>query len=464
MAALSGCRNRAYNDVYIENMAAEIRDLENQLYEYDHEYRLLEQQLNTLQHQNAALKNSVSTQTQSGSKRSLLSPLGPLAQPPDQSSRTAPRNPVLPIQPDPMLEPPQPKTLPPTQIQPQPNSILEPDQPGTSRPPQIEEMPPPQAGRIPLPSDSRGAGAPERLPSEPPSFNPQPKAPGPKSAIPKFPVPQGGNEFDSEELLLPPTIDPGIPTPPPLPGVSQLGNGTPVAPENNLEMNLSRIEIPKQKTPAQLASNTSVNQASIKIATEKVTDTRVVELAFHPSLSRAINMDDRPDDDGLYLVLQPKNERGQMVPVAADLTIFVLDPAREGDAAKIGRWEYKAADVQSKLQPIGSEQGIHFRLPWNGPDPAADRIIVFALYKFDNGRQVMGEKEIFISSDGSHKTVWTARDGASSSVPQVASASYVTPSGERPVNNDVAASPASPTLVIRPASGTSTFDPAPQPR
>ncbi len=457
-AALTGCRNRAYNDLYVENMASEIRDLENQLYEYDHEYRLLEQELETLRQQNAALKTD---STQNGPKRSLLSP-----RPKDGSTQHTPaplefqpRSQSLPITPEPALRT--------DELQPEPESILEGGN-ASGRALSEEEIPAPKSGSVP---PSGASVAPERLRTQPPSASPpglrNPNSPPADStpSLPKFPAPADGNEFNSEELLLPPTIDPGIPAPPPLPVVTQLQDGTTVAPENNLEMNLSRIEIPNQKTTAQLASNSEIKQATIQIATEKVTDTRVIELAFHPTLSRAIDMDDRPDDDGLYLVLQPKNERGQMVPVAADLTIFALDPARQGDAAKIGRWEYSAADVEAKMQPIGNEQGIHFRLPWNGPDPSADRVIVFALFKFENGRQVMGEKEIFVSSDGSHKIVWTARGNSltSTSIPEVAQAGYTAPTS-KPLTSDAPTSNPPGSSVVRPASGTSTFDPAPRPR
>lgn len=211
---------------------------------------------------------------------------------------------------------------------------------------------------------------------------------------------------------------------------------------DDLEMNLSRIDL-----PSQLAGQSSAAGAKITLATEKVTDTRVVELAFHPTLSRAANFDDAGDDDGLILVLQPKNERGQMVPEAADLSVVVLDPAREGNAARIGRWDYSAEEVRSKMQPIGSNQGIQLTLPWNGPDPSADRVIVFARYTFENGRQVIGQKEIFVSSDGGLRTVWAPR-GQSSDAPVVSASATTSPNPN----------------VVRPAVGTYSPDPAPLPQ
>lgn len=463
-SALTGCRNRAYNDLYVENMASEIRDLENQLYEYDHEYRLLEQELQSLRQQNAALRSVPSSDT---IKRSLLSP----SPTPDYYNQPKDTPTPLEFQPRKQNLPLTPAPLPGAKDQPaEPDSILEDGRSSRQQAPQIEEIPLPRAGGN---TPSGPAVAPERLPNLPPVVTPpaanQPGSdprpvfpdsnlPGLRDSNPNNPTtPKLSPSVEGDEIkpdeLMPPTIEPGVPVPPALPNVSQRTDGTPVAPEDNLEMNLSRIDIPGLNSSTQLASNSQIKQATIQIATEKVTDTRVVELAFHPTLSRAIDMDDRPDDDGLYLVLQPKNERGQMVPVAASLIIFALDPAREGDAAKIGRWEYSAADIESKLQPIGSEQGIHLRLPWNGPDPSADRVIVFALFKFDNGRQVMGEKEIFISSDGSHKTVWTPRGDHNGALPVVAQAGYST----------IPLPHSSGNTVVRPASGTSTLEPAPEP-
>ncbi len=414
-------------------MANEIRDLEDQLYEYDHQYRLLEQELESLRRQNQQLH--AAPQVETPSKRSNLSP-PPL--------KFQPRSSSGPISPGPMLDA--------EELPMEPESILE------STPPASDELPapsldrsnPPSTDTLPtLPNNlqtdkAASESASPNLPAFPPATQPNLRDSTPR-AVPSE------EDIDAENIM-PPPIEFGTPMPPPLPAVTKNADGELVAPENSLEMNLSRIEV-----PSRLASTSSTTQATIQVASEKPTDTRVVELAFHPTLSRAINIDDRPDDDGIYLVLLPKNERGQMVPVSAELTIFALDPSREADKAQIGRWEYSAEDVKAKLQPIGSEQGIHFRLPWNGPDPGADRVVVFALYKFENGRQVMGQKEIFVSSDGSRKTVWTPRGTQGANTDEVVTASF----GE-PVHGDSQTSGQS-NRVIRSASDSIQADAAPQP-
>lgn len=416
-------------------MAGEIRDLEDQLYEYDYQYQLLEQERDSLRQQNQQL---MARPPVAAPKKSLTSPQ-PLQFEPRRSPSLKSAEPML-----------QPEELPL-----QPESILErksvPDDelPSPTPPKSPARTPSGSAGSSPQVPSFPGTGAQTGTATEPKLPNneslPSPSQPRPSQPSPSF------EDIDPEDIA-PPPIDFGTPMPPPFPAVTQNADGESIAPENSLEMNLSRIEV-----PGMLASTSSAPQASIQIAKEKVTDTRVVELAFHPTLSRAINLDDRPDDDGIYIVLQPMNERGQMVPVVADLTIFVLDPSREADKSQIGRWEYAAEDVQAKLQPIGSEQGIHFRLPWNGPDPGADRVIVFALYKFENGRQVMGQKDIFVSSDGSHKTVWTPRSSPKADSP-IATAGFQT----EPSSAARQAS-AQPKNVVRPASGAANTEAAPAP-
>jgi hypothetical protein len=388
ISAFVGCRNAAYNDLYVENMAAEIRDLEDQLYEYDNEYHVLEQQLKALKAENQQLR---------------LAPLQ--RQPPSQ------------------------------QISPQPQNLM--NNPGGSSQLQFapRDEPPPAKTRS---SERAPQPAVESILELPESSTASPNLKLNEESLPAIP-PKKVIEEVSPDLLDIPTIEPGIPMPPTLPTSKGFSVSGPKLPANDMELNLSRIEV-----PTQLAS--SQGQAQLKIAAEKPSDMRIIEITFHPALSRAANFDDEPDDDGLYLVLQPKNVSGQVVLTPANLDIAVLDPSREGDAARISRWSYTAAEVKAKIQPTGSNQGIHLTLPWNGPDPAADRVVVFVRYTFPDGRQVVNDKTLFTAGKGSMKTVWVPRNTDGS---QVVAASF---EQDRPTT---------PSNVVRPQP--SFAEPAPNP-
>ena len=421
VAAQIGCRNAAYSDLYAENMAAEIRQLEDQLYEYDNEYHMLEQELDALRAENEKLRLSTTTaKPGTTGLQQLLSPKSPAT----STLEFAPRETI----PDPISNSKvQTESLPPKKAE----SILEP--PGASNA---------------APTQQRLQDSLPVLPINPSPTNLPPTNPPP--TIPKATDP-------AKDLLEIPTIDPGTPLPPGMPVLKGFSsNNQPnAAPANNLELNLSRIDIPNQLASAQGNSNSngqsSVNRAQLKLGAERPADMRITEIAFHPTLTRAANFDEESDDDGLYLVLQPKNVEGQLVPTFADLEIAVLDPARGSDASatRIGRWSYSASEVKSKFHPIGTSQGIHLTLPWNGPDPSGDRVNVFVRYTLPDGRQVVNDKTIFVSGKGNMKTVWVPRSSDGSQV--------VTASGQ----GDTQATERDRAAVI--GSQATQLDPAPLP-
>ncbi len=359
---LGGCHRRGYTDLYVDAMAKEIRDLQDQLYEYDHEYRLLEQELESLRRQNSSLKSTVPPGGSSGIQ-SLQSPLEFL--PRDSQTRE-----LLPAPKKPLGNGPSNSGMP---KQSPPSIISEPE--GLRSAPRT---PPEEIQSVPLDS---------------------PSTPSDRSkAAEDF-------DFDVDEILIP-SITNGAAKPP-----SLSPRNLTRAPENDLEVGLSQIELPYQ-----LASSSKPGRgAKISEAAEVVTDRRVVEVAFHPILSRSVNFDDDDYDDGLFLVLQPRNQQGQFVPTAAALVVEVVDAGRDGDQSKIGLWRYSASEVAGKMQPIGSQQGIHLTLPWNGPNPKADRVMVKVTYSFENGRQVVANKMFYVSGTGALKTVWAPRAGSGAS-------------------------------------------------
>lgn len=387
---ISGCARRAYTDVYVDTMASEIRDLEDQLYEYDNEYRVLEQELESLKLENARLRGG----TQAGSSNSsvggrtgirLGSPQELQSQPSRLGSDARIDNfpsgedAVFVPSPAPLLDQSAKPVVP-------KSSVGGPPTPSTSPPTSPSNSAP-----------AAGTGAVE-LPS--------PKdLPGTKSQTP----------FDLKNLT-PPNVEHGEPMPPSM-NPPKLDPTLPrsASTQNELEIQVGQIPLPARlaSTPADAMQSGSHDHsggpARLLPAMEMPKDTRIVDVKFHPGLSRAMNFDAQGDDDGLYLVLQPMNASGQFVPIAADLVIAVIDPSRNDNTGRIGKWSYSTAEVKNKLQPIGNSQGIHLSLPWNGPDPGADRVIVFAYYTLEDGRRIVSETEIFVNNAHRQNTVWVPR-------------------------------------------------------
>lgn len=376
-----GCARRAYNDVYVENMAAEIRDLEDQLYEFDGEYRVLEQQLEASRAEAARLRSALPAPAKNRTLRQETTPSSP------SDDYFVPRggassNPLPQAAPN--------RTTP----APAPSLEIGPGSPSNSSPSSSstpKSLPP---------ANTAPANSPGLTPAPLPAPLPAPK-----------PAP-GADQFNPSDLL-PPTIEPGEPMPPSVPALGiNPANPVTMQSDNDLEVELGQI-----KLPAQLASLRTVGQpdeavvrsSQIHPAAEMPSDTRIVDIKFHPSLCRAVNSDQQGDDDGLYLVLQPYNASGEFVPMPADLMVLALDLSREEKKATIGRWTLSSADVKSKMNPIGSSQGIHLSLSFSGPAPQCDRVLVFAYYTLPDGRRVVAEQEVMLNNLHRQNAVWVPR-------------------------------------------------------
>ncbi len=241
----------------------------------------------------------------------------------------------------------------------------------------------------------------------PPGLTPAP-LPAPK------PAPGANKPADSfnPNDLSPPTIENGEPMPPTLPPIKSFPSGpVTMQGDNDLELELGQIKLPAQLASMQRSEtdDTAVRSAQIHPAAEMPSDTRIVELKFHPSLCRAVNKDQEGDDDGLYLVLQPYNSSGEFVPLPADLMVLAIDLSREEKQATIGRWTLSSADVKSKMNPIGSSQGIHLSLSFSGPAPQCDRVLVFAYYTLADGRRIVAEQEVMLNNLHRQNAVWVPR-------------------------------------------------------
>ena len=453
VCTLTGCRNRAYTELYVDNMAAEIRAMEDLVNSYEHEYRALENQHASLKRENERLRQAIQgsqhSRIESGSSGG---PSGVLEFRPRQPLEESQATDTLRIPKEPSTEKAAESASPNT---PPRASILDSNPPEKSVPSksQQDNSQSPQNGRS-APLDLPKVEMPD-LPSNIPPVTdgilPPPNQPDPKGSTTDSASPR--RKLDGEPVLLaPPTIELGEPSPPRHPLQVSQNPGAKRGAPNQLEINLGRIEI-----PGQLSSHVQTGVQSGLPRSQKssdvITDRRIVEIGFHPTLCRGNNSDSSPGDDGLYLVLQPRNERGQVIPQAGDLSIAAIDPTRNGNSVQVGNWHFSASQLQEKIQPIGSSQGIHLSLPWNGTGPNSERVEVVVLLTLDGGKRLQNEKTIYVSRSGNDRAVWVPRGNADSVNRTASHTEPLDDSGRR-----VAGS-----TVVRPATAIMPRNPAPRP-
>ncbi len=103
-------------------------------------------------------------------------------------------------------------------------------------------------------------------------------------------------------------------------------------------------------------------------------------LQIHKGLSGGHQFDGDNQVGGMYLVINAIDRRGRPVDldrfeVEAELTIVALDPTRKPSEARIGRWEFTAAEVKELIRSEPTS-GLHVALRWQEGEPNSDDVIV----------------------------------------------------------------------------------------
>jgi hypothetical protein len=138
-------------------------------------------------------------------------------------------------------------------------------------------------------------------------------------------------------------------------------------------------------------------------------DERIDHVYINPRLTGGEDFDQRPGDDGLAVLIEPRNKAGQFVPKPAAVTIVLLDPTKNGDAARYALWEFDQDVAEEVLRTDPLDRGLLFRVPWSGAPPDSDRLHLFVRYHTADGRKLEADRLITIRPPGRVAQGWTPR-------------------------------------------------------
>ena len=357
----AGCRGRAKRDLYTQKLQQEVRVLEDQLYEADYENRVLIEKLRRTRTE-LALEEEVPPARPDLPPPRRPSGREPLDESPQDRQRKPPRRPATPVPDD------------------RPDS-----QPGEDLFDPSEAI---DEGDLVDPSELLDPGN-------------LPDGPGPLPPPPGLPEPPGPDDLridpiEKGEILPPPTSN-GRPEGPPgkieLPDLSLLGGLGPVAGASpKIVLRTSKIEIDTSQTRPHLTQNaaTETGQPSQTVTAGIDLVIRGIDQYGHP-----IGLLPKTHDPTARLAssatppTRPISDPQQ----PPKLSVLLLDAAKTGDEAKLGRWEFDET-LLSRLQQQ-SPDGFTIRVPirWQEARPSGDEVIVFARLQ-GAGRDMRCEAEV----------------------------------------------------------------------
>jgi len=139
-------------------------------------------------------------------------------------------------------------------------------------------------------------------------------------------------------------------------------------------------------------------------------DLRVTHVVVNPRLTGGHNFDQAPGDDGLTVLVEPRNGSDRFVPKAGDVSLVLLDPALQGEAARVARWDLTEEEVTHRLRNDAfARRGIELKLPWSDGPPSNSDLVLFTRYITADGRRVETRNDIRVMLPGQSSVQWTPR-------------------------------------------------------
>lgn len=239
----------------------------------------------------------------------------------------------------------------------------------------------------------------------------------PLRSLPSILEPKRSGREAVEPELLPPTVDAGEPL-----SSRPSSNGTlsrPSSPGQRSGGSTAQpplLEAPNIDLGELDASLGEIEQQSYEEAVDLPTEARVTHIVLNPRLTGGLDFNGAPGDDGLNVVIEPRNQDDVFVPLAGKVSLVLLDPRQEGEAARVARWDLPPDEVQRRIKTDeATAPGIHLKLPWNALPPSHEDLLLFVRYETLDGRQVEAQAALTLAVSSKSSTRWTPRSPESTS-------------------------------------------------
>ncbi len=173
-----------------------------------------------------------------------------------------------------------------------------------------------------------------------------------------------------------------------------------------------------ERTPGEVSSRPrGVTMASRAAAAEPFTPSgnsrQVASIVLNHALTGGINSDGRSGDQGLLVVVEPRDRAGRSIDAPAEMSIVALDPAlrdEDGMATCVARWDFSAAETAAMFRRTGAAREIHLTTAWPGEPPVHSKLRLFVRYVTADGRKLEANQAIEVALAGEKTTRWDPAD------------------------------------------------------
>ena len=137
------------------------------------------------------------------------------------------------------------------------------------------------------------------------------------------------------------------------------------------------------------------------------TDTNVTHILLNRQLTGGYDRDGVPGDDGVMVVIEPRNAAGQFLPMPGEALIELRDPEQATPAKQsIARWKLTPEQADAKMRKSLLGRGVHLELAWPTEPPKAGDYEIAVTY-IAGGKKLTAKREVRIDPPRDASRRWT---------------------------------------------------------
>jgi hypothetical protein len=234
----------------------------------------------------------------------------------------------------------------------------------------------------------------------------EPATPAPRRKGRLFQDQSSPSDADSPDLRVPDVQLPGLQAPKvELPGIEQAPpfQGPPqISPPNPGSSTAPRDLLPQNELPP--PTGPSLEPRLIPSA-DGGDPSRVTRITLNHAHTKGYNADDLPGDEGVSLLIEPRDANGAVLRAAGRLSIVVLDPTLSGNAARVARWNFTEEDAAMHHQ--AGTDALRFNLRWPEQLPANPNLKLYVRLTRADGQKFDAEQDLHIAVPPRTAADWT---------------------------------------------------------
>lgn len=158
--------------------------------------------------------------------------------------------------------------------------------------------------------------------------------------------------------------------------------------------------------PAPASENST--QGRRRLPGNGVASAQVAEITLNDAMTGGCQTDPERGDRGIGLLLEPRDGNGRLIAAPASVSVVVLDPAMQGQAARVARWDFSAEQLAPLYRKGSSGEGFHLEMLWPAAPPVHEELHLFVRYVTSDGRRLETQRQIRVAVAGSGSQGLTA--------------------------------------------------------